>query len=725
MESGAELRMKSFGDNNNKMLTRYSGYKHMQLENAISPVFEGLDTQFPNGRISETGFCQTYRGAACAKFIGNQSIFVRSPVEQGLNEDKLTEALTVIATSGDLSPRCAEFAIPSLCYNAFPPCIRSSDGTVSPKLICREECEYLENEICRVEFALAKKHSVIGPKMIVPDCQDLPSQETIRKKQCLQLSIATTADSESIQRQNCYTGKGMDYRGSMSETVSGYKCLKWSLSSMMSLKTSHFPELIGGHNFCRNPGGVEDQPWCFTTSDSVEKEVCSVPKCCGAVELKGMFAHVCLHRTFKVICISAIKNNYQWLYVAIPTILAVVICSVIFLFWWRRRHGLSKPLAKAVTPTTKPYQNQQLELSSLLPKMAVCAREFSMSQIRFEKELGEGAFGKVYKGELVGISTDGMGHSTPVAIKTVKANATLKAVQDFRREVELLSNLRHPNVICLLGVSIKEQPLSMIFEYMTQGNLHEFLIIHGPNSDVSASSADGTCHVLDQADFMYIAVQISAGMEYLSGHHYIHRDLAARNCLVGDQLTVKISDFGLSRDIYASDYYRIESQSLLPVRWMPPEAILYGKFTTESDVWSFGILLWETYSFGLQPYFGFSNQEVIEMVRSRHLLPCPEECPSHVYALMVECWHEIPARRPAFREIHTRLKMWDNLLMAGSRYSTNTDPSNNTSSSCVSQGASPYQRSLVPPPPIGRPLPNLPFLKGAMHKSSVSPHLPI
>ena len=128
-------------------------------------------------------------------------------------------------------------------------------------------------------------------------------------------------------------------------------------------------------------------------------------------------------------------------------------------------------------------------------------------------------------------------------------------------------------------------------------------------------------------------------MEYLASHFYIHKDLAARNILVGEQLHVKISDLGLSREIYCSDYYRIQPKALLPIRWMPPEAIAYGKFTTDSDVWSFGVVLWEVFSYGLQPYYGFSNQEVMEMVRKRQLLPCPEDCPpryqwsSYIYTL--------------------------------------------------------------------------------------------
>lgn len=228
-------------------------------------------------------------------------------------------------------------------------------------------------------------------------------------------------------------------------------------------------------------------------------------------------------------------------------------------------------------------------------------RQYMLHHVKFVEELGEGAFGKVYKGEL----TQANGEKIFVAVKALKENASAKTQADFRREIELISDLKHNNIVCILGVVLKEEPLCMLFEYMAQGDLHEFLIANAPTdvntgTQTMSSTASTTSTSLSQLQFLHISMQICDGMEYLASHHYVHRDLAARNCLVGDQLTVKISDFGLSRDIYSSDYYRVQSKSLLPVRWMPSESILYGKFTTESDVWSFGVVLWEIYSYGLQ-----------------------------------------------------------------------------------------------------------------------------
>merc|ERR1719410_672835 len=347
-------------------------------------------------------------------------------------------------------------------------------------------------------------------------------------------------------------------------------------------------------------------------------------------------------------------------------------------------------------------------------------REFPITSVRFNQELGEGAFGKVYRGDLGGI----VGAST-VAIKTLRPGANSKSKQDFHQEVEMWSELRHNNIICLLGTVLKDDPQCMIFEYLNQGELHEFLLCHCPKSDMltSVSDDDVTERILDPADMSFMAIQIAAGMEYLASHHYVHRDISARNCLVDEKLTVKISDFGMARDKYKSDYYRVQSKSLLPVRWMPAESMLYGKFTTESDVWSYGVLLWEIYSFGLQPYYGYSNQEVIEMIRSRQLLPCPEDCPSRMYAFMVECWHELPNKRPTFTEIHARLRQWEGMscgyqsthsnsqsMVGGSEKSTSqhssTGPSNNTGSTNLSNQfnnggySRPFQHIPAGPPQV-------------------------
>ncbi len=337
--------------------------------------------------------------------------------------------------------------------------------------------------------------------------------------------------------------------------------------------------------------------------------------------------------------------------IAVPVALALLLTIICMCRRSKQYNNGHKPIGQG----QHARMGTQLEMGSMPAKLPIRAPEVSMSQIRFIQELGEGTFGKVYKGDLIGYHDNSI---TKVAIKTLKESAAPKIQNDFRREVDLMTDLKHPNIVCLLGVCMKEEPMCMLFEYMSHGDLHEYLIMRSPHSDISVSDDEGATSILEPSEMLHIAVSIASGMEYLASHHFVHRDLAARNILVGDNLVVKISDFGLSRDVYSSDYYRVQSKSLLPVRWMPPESILYGKFTVESDIWSYGVVLWEIYSFGLQPYYGYSNQEVIEMIRARQILPCPEDCPTRVYGLMVECWHEVPNRRPAFKDIHARLRMW-------------------------------------------------------------------
>ena len=204
-----------------------------------------------------------------------------------------------------------------------------------------------------------------------------------------------------------------------------------------------------------------------------------------------------------------------------------------------------------VTAPSSTHNYSEMEMNALIPKQLPQtkqssrprAREFAITSVRFNQELGEGAFGKVYRGELGGIIG---GCSTLVAIKTLRSGATTKIKQDFQREIEMCTELRHPNIVCLLGVQLKEDPLCMIFEYLSQGDLHEFLVTHSPKMDVSDDDLSIQDRCLDPNDMSFIAIQIAAGMEYLAGRNYVHRDLAARNCLVGENLTIKISDFGLA-----------------------------------------------------------------------------------------------------------------------------------------------------------------------------------
>lgn len=364
--------------------------------------------------------------------------------------------------------------------------------------------------------------------------------------------------------------------------------------------------------------------------------------------------------SYAVLVSSPVSVDHFWIYVVAPGVGAFALFIFMISICCFRKSKSSKGSIANVSarPISSPSAslasgrrsgtNSSVEMNSLIPRKQVRATEYSRSSIHFMAELGEGAFGKVWRGELI----MAQGAVVPVAIKTLKREANNKTRAEFQREADLMTDLQHPNIVCLLGVCFMDEPLCMMFEFMSEGDLHEYLITHSPHSDNAGRK------VLDIQDFLHIATQIAAGMEYLSGHHYVHRDLAARNCLVGDHLTVKISDFGLSRDIYASDYYRVQSKSLLPVRWMPPESILFGKFTSESDIWSFGVVLWEVFSYGHQPYYGYSNPEVIEIVRSRRLLQCPEDCPPHIFSLMTETWHEAANKRPTFSELHTRLRNW-------------------------------------------------------------------
>lgn len=189
----------------------------------------------------------------------------------------------------------------------------------------------------------------------------------------------------------------------------------------------------------------------------------------------------------------------------------------------------------------------------------------------------------------------------------------------------------------------------MVFEYMEWGDLAG--VLRGSRGGGRAGPS------LDEPALLHVALQVARGMQYLASRRFVHRDLAARNCLVGAHLAVKIADFGMSRDVYTCDYYKMGGERPMPVRWMSPESIVYARFTHESDVWSYGVVLWEIYSRGKQPFYGHNNDGATKLILQGIVLVPPEDCPRFACDLMRECWKTDPRDRINFDEICRKLEV--------------------------------------------------------------------
>uniref|UniRef100_A0A8C0VUQ6 Fibroblast growth factor receptor n=1 Tax=Cyanistes caeruleus TaxID=156563 RepID=A0A8C0VUQ6_CYACU len=333
--------------------------------------------------------------------------------------------------------------------------------------------------------------------------------------------------------------------------------------------------------------------------------------------------------------------------------------------------------------------------------------ELTRSRLTLGKPLGEGCFGQVVMAEAIGIDKDKPNKAITVAVKMLKDDATDKDLSDLVSEMEMMKMIgKHKNIINLLGACTQDGPLYVLVEYASKGNLREYLRARRPpGMDYSFDTCKLPEEQLTFKDLVSCAYQVARGMEYLASQKCIHRDLAARNVLVTEDNVMKIADFGLARDVHNIDYYKKTTNGRLPVKWMAPEALFDRVYTHQSDVWSFGVLLWEIFTLGGSPYPGIPVEELFKLLKEGHRMDKPANCTHDLYMIMRECWHAVPSQRPTFKQLVEDLDRvltvtsTDEYLDLSVPFEQYSPAGQDTHSTCSSGDDSVFAHDLLPDEP--------------------------
>ncbi|KAK9497971.1 hypothetical protein O3M35_003863 [Rhynocoris fuscipes] len=602
----------------------------------------------------QVGECAPYSGQICKNYLSGMIWFNSSGswrnehITAGLWEEIIMP----------LKEPCKSAAEKLLCAYAFPQCLMIEKGTF-PLPLCYEDCVAVRDSFCYSDWAMIEENKQRRKfvrsrgHFTLPNCEELPKHSDVKpgdQSVCSWTRILEIKQEEVTT--DCFNGKGRWYLGTMNVTKTGLACQRWDSAQPHSHNRPPlvFPEVQNAENYCRNAGGEAPSPWCYTVDPSVRWQLCDIPHC-------EIIKEDNLKKT-EITMDSLLTPMYLMIFGGIG-FAAIVIVLLLILLCQRMMHhrrsyrqtptrDVNIDLEKL--PSNTAYHTPGTCLNPKLEKL-----EFPRNDIIYVQDLGQGAFGRVFQAKAPGLLKGE--EFTLVAVKMLKEEASEDLQLDFEREACLLAEFDHPNIVKLLGVCAVGKPMCLLFEFMGRGDLNEFLRSCSPSNYI-VHSTDGRQYndvQLTIPDLLTIAHQVASGMVYLSDRKFVHRDLATRNCLIDDSMVVKIADFGLSQKMYLQDYYKGDEHDAIPVRWMPLESILYNKYTVESDVWAFGVCLWEIFSFALQPYYGMTHEEVVKYIKEGNVLQCPDNTPKSVYALMKSCWAKKSSLRPSFRTIHQAL----------------------------------------------------------------------
>ncbi|XP_068685554.1 fibroblast growth factor receptor 2-like [Montipora foliosa] len=287
--------------------------------------------------------------------------------------------------------------------------------------------------------------------------------------------------------------------------------------------------------------------------------------------------------------------------------------------------------------------------------------EVKRQYVMIDKVIGQGSFGQVAQGRASELPW--MAGTITVAIKMLKANSHEMERKSLLSELEVLKTLKpHPHVIKLLGCVTVSDPVLVLIEYVPYGDLLGYLRKSRGFKDTYFKDPDVKPQTsLSSLQLMNISWQIADGMAYLSSRKIIHRDLAARNVLVGESERCKLTDFGMARDVHLeNDVYKRKTAGRIPVKWTAYEALMHGRYTTKSDVWSFGVVLYEIFTIGGTPYPRTKAQTVIELLQKGYRMPKPNHVDNALYLIMLNCWQQEPGDRPSFEQLRREIKLMEN-----------------------------------------------------------------